>query len=156
MYNWGQTFVLSQSHFTTVSWCWAHLGLMTRCLLTVLQLRSCSSGVPSLTIGQVCLLSVIVSNLCQYVQGFYDSTCFTWSCIIHYIQGLCQSRLGTADYALLIVAEATRVLLDTWKVVHMTAAKFKPLIRTMSGLALCNVANILIIMILNYLCLLPA
>jgi hypothetical protein len=68
----------------------------------------------------------------------------------------CQSRLGTADYALQVVAKATTALLDTWMVVHVTAAKFKPLILSMSGFNLSNVANIPIIMILNDLCLLPA
>jgi hypothetical protein len=68
----------------------------------------------------------------------------------------CQSRLGTADHALQVVAKATTALLDTWTVVHVTATKFKPLILSMSGLTLSNVANILIIMILDYLCLLPA
>jgi hypothetical protein len=37
-----------------------------------------------------------------------------------YIQGLCQSRLNTADYALFVVAPAT--------VVCLTAPNFKPLI----------------------------
>jgi hypothetical protein len=41
---------------------------------------------------------------------------------IQYIQGLFKSRLGTADYALVISS------LVTWTVIHMTDAKFKPLI----------------------------
>jgi hypothetical protein len=32
---------------------------------------------------------------------------------IQYVQGLCQSRLSTADYALLLVAFATTAVLDT-------------------------------------------
>jgi hypothetical protein len=36
-------------------------------------------------------------------------------------------------------------VLDTWTVVHTTAAKFKPLVFPVSGLALSNVANILIL-----------
>jgi hypothetical protein len=88
-----------------------HLTLMTCYLLTIWQLRSCPIRAPSLTRGQVCLLSIIVSSLCQYVQRvFYNLAYFTWSCVIHYIQGLCQSRLGTADYALLIVAKATMAI----------------------------------------------
>jgi hypothetical protein len=38
----------------------------------------------------------------------------------------------------------------------MTAAKFKPLILSVSGFALSNVANVPIIVILDDLCLLPA
>jgi hypothetical protein len=61
---------------------------------------------------------------------------------IQYVQGLCQSRLSTADYALLLVAFATTAVLDTSTVVCLTAAKFKPLVFPVSGFALSNVANI--------------
>jgi hypothetical protein len=47
---------------------------------------------------------------------------------IQYIQGLFQSRLGTADYALVTSSLPYHDSLYTWTVVHMTAAKFKPLI----------------------------
>jgi hypothetical protein len=46
--------------------------------------------------------------------------------------------------------------LDTWTVVHMTAAKFKPLIFSVTGFAVSNVANIFLFMILDDFCLLPA
>jgi hypothetical protein len=41
-----------------------------------------------------------------------------------YIQGLCQSGLGTADYALFLVAFATTAVLSLER--SYTAAKFKP------------------------------
>jgi hypothetical protein len=44
---------------------------------------------------------------------------------IQYIQGLFQSRLGTADYALVTSSLHYSDSLDTWTVIHMTAAKFK-------------------------------
>jgi hypothetical protein len=44
---------------------------------------------------------------------------------IQYIQGLFQSRLGTAYYALVISRLRYHDNLDTWTVIHMTAAKFK-------------------------------
>jgi hypothetical protein len=47
---------------------------------------------------------------------------------VQYIQGLFQSRLGTADYALDISSLHSNDSLVTWIVIHMTAAKFKPLI----------------------------
>jgi hypothetical protein len=47
---------------------------------------------------------------------------------IHNIQGLSQFRLCTADYALVTSRLLYYGSLDTWTVVHMTAAKFKPLI----------------------------
>jgi hypothetical protein len=46
---------------------------------------------------------------------------------IQYIQSLFQPRLGTADYALVTSSLLHHDSLDTWTVVHMTAAKLKPL-----------------------------
>jgi hypothetical protein len=46
--------------------------------------------------------------------------------------------------------------LDTWTVVRLTAAKFKPLILSVLGFALPNIADICISMILYNFCLLPA
>jgi hypothetical protein len=53
---------------------------------------------------------------------------FISNTIIQYIQGLCQSGPGTADYALFLVVFATTAVLDTRTVVCLTAAKFKPLV----------------------------
>jgi hypothetical protein len=73
------------------------------------------------------------------------------------IQGLLQSRIGTADYApLLTNSSRHNGNLDTWTFVHMTAAKFKPLIFPVLGFSLSNIANIFILMILNDFWLLPA
>jgi hypothetical protein len=63
---------------------------------------------------------------------------------IQYIQGLCQSRLDTADHALVTSSLHCNDSLDTWTVIHMTATQFKPLIFSVSGFALSNVANIFI------------
>jgi hypothetical protein len=68
---------------------------------------------------------------------------------IQYIQGLFQSRLGTADYAPVTSSLHYNDSLDTWTVICLTAAKFKPLIFSVSGFALSNVANIFIFMILD-------
>jgi hypothetical protein len=75
---------------------------------------------------------------------------------MQYIQGLFQSRLGTADYALVTSSLHYNDSLDTWTVIHMTASKFKPLIFSVSGSPLSYVANIFIFMILDDVCLLPA
>jgi hypothetical protein len=75
---------------------------------------------------------------------------------IQYIQGIFQSRLGTADHALVTSNLHNNDNLITWTVIHMTAAKFKPLIFSVSCFALSNVANIFIFMILDNFCLLPA
>jgi hypothetical protein len=75
---------------------------------------------------------------------------------IQYIQDLFQSRLGTADYALVTSSLHYHDSLHTWTVVHMTTAKFKPLIFSVSGFALSSVANIFIFMILDDFYLLPA
>jgi hypothetical protein len=66
---------------------------------------------------------------------------------IQYIQGLFQSKLGTADYALVISSLHYNDSLVTWTIIHMTAAKFNPLIFSVSGFALSNVSDILIFMI---------
>jgi hypothetical protein len=68
---------------------------------------------------------------------------------IQYIQGIVQSRLGTADFALVTSNVHNNDSLDTWTVIHMTAAKFKPLIFSVSGFALSIVANSFIFMILD-------
>jgi hypothetical protein len=47
---------------------------------------------------------------------------------IQYIKGLFQSSLSTAHYALVTSSLHYNDSLDTWTVIHMTAAKFKPLI----------------------------
>jgi hypothetical protein len=57
--------------------------------------------------------------------------------------GLCQSRLSTADFSIFCY----NMSLITLTVVCLTAAKFKPLIFSMSGFALSNIANIFIVMI---------
>jgi hypothetical protein len=64
--------------------------------------------------------------------------------------------LGTADYALVTSSLQNNDSLVTWTVIHMTAAKFKPLIFSVLGFALSSVANIFIFMILDDFCLLPA
>jgi hypothetical protein len=69
---------------------------------------------------------------------------------------LIQSRLGTADYALVTSSLHYNDSLDTWTAVHMTAAKFKPLIFSTLCFASSNVANIFIFMTSDHFCLLPA
>jgi hypothetical protein len=54
------------------------------------------------------------------------------------MQGLFQSTLITADYALFLIASATDSLI-TWTVVYLTTAKFKPLILSMLGFTLSNI-----------------
>jgi hypothetical protein len=74
--------------------------------VTVLSL----GGAPSLTRGWVCRLSESVSSNKSIVSmySYIHFTCFTWYDIhIKYIQGLCQSGLSTADYALFLVAFVT-------------------------------------------------
>jgi hypothetical protein len=68
------------------------------------------------------------------------------------IQDLFQSRLGTADYALVTSSLHYNDSLVTWTLIYMTAAKFKLLIFFVSGFALFNVANIFIFMILDDFC----
>jgi hypothetical protein len=80
--------MLSVSHFVAVS----YDQMLVNCL--TVPVLSCSA--PSLIRGRVCRLSVIVSVFVNLYIDFYSFTSFTCYCI----QGLCQSRLGTPDYAL--------------------------------------------------------
>jgi hypothetical protein len=68
---------------------------------------------------------------------------------VQYIQGLFQSRLGTADYALVTSSLHYKRQSRHTTVVHVTAAKLKHLIFTVLGFALSNVASISIFMILD-------
>jgi hypothetical protein len=79
---------------------------------------SCLCEATSLIRGQVCLLSVTVSNICQDCFHFlffsfsFFFLHFTWHiCFmyIQYVQGLCQRRLSTADHAPSFVAYTTIV-----------------------------------------------
>jgi hypothetical protein len=74
--------------------------------ITVRQLQACWYGALSLTRGRVyhlpgltviSLLSVCTICILQVIKCMY----------IQHIQGICQFRLSTADYALLLVAPAT-------------------------------------------------
>jgi hypothetical protein len=74
--------------------------------------------------------------------------------LLQYIQALCQSRLLKADQPVLFTLCYNGSLV-TWTVVSLTAAKFKPLIFSVSGFVLPCAANIVILMILYDLCMLP-
>jgi inner membrane protein involved in colicin E2 resistance len=56
--------------------------------------------------------SVLVS-MYMYIYTVYVQNIIEIVINIQYLQGLCQSRLRTADYALLLVAFATTAVLDT-------------------------------------------
>jgi hypothetical protein len=57
----------------------------------------------------------------MYIQYIYKIE-YKEVLYVQYLQGLCQSRLSTAYYALFLVAFATTAVLDTWTVVCLTAA----------------------------------
>jgi hypothetical protein len=64
-----------------------------------------------------------------------------------YIQGLCQPMLSSADHAPSFVTYATKTVQTPERSVHLTAAKFKPLIfSTLLLLVAC------IILLYNYKC----
>jgi hypothetical protein len=96
-----------QSVVQSVSEKEAHLGLNTRSLLLYDKLQACWCRTLSLTRGQVCrlpesqsavirLLSVCTICILQVIKCMY----------VQHIQGLCQSRLSTADHALSLLAPA--------------------------------------------------
>jgi hypothetical protein len=60
---------------------------------------------------------------------------------MQYVQGLCQSRVSTADYDLISSSSCYNSGLVTWTAVCLTVAKFKPFIFSMSGFALSDIVN---------------
>jgi hypothetical protein len=82
------------------------------------------------------LKSTVVSQYLQkYLHLNKNVQCWThlqYDKIFTIYTGLVQSRLGTADYALVTSSLHYNDSLDTWTVVHMTAAKFEPLIFAVS------------------------
>jgi hypothetical protein len=71
-----------------------------------------------------------------------------WKCfLLHYTQVLCQYRLYTTDHAYLTCLMLQRQLC------HLTTAKFKPLIFSMSGFTLTYTTNMFILMVLYDFCL---
>jgi hypothetical protein len=126
----SEQFGLSQSHIATDSQsvCLGvvpHLGYMTSNLFVYFNFEKVivlSMWAPSLTRGRVCRLSVSPLSLSVYIYIYtvYVQNIIEMVLNIQYVQGLCQSRLSTADYALLHVAFATTAVLDTWTIVYLT------------------------------------
>jgi hypothetical protein len=107
-------------YLSSMNWVWVTLRLTVsqsvclgahgQILVTVWQFLFCPWGAPSLTRGWVCVLSESVSSNKSIVSmySYIHFTYFTWyDTHIQYIQGLCQSGLSTADYALFLVPFAT-------------------------------------------------
>jgi hypothetical protein len=69
------------------------------------KLQSCPYGAPSLTRGRVSHLSVIVDSKSLSIYAVFINLQFLKS-NLQYIQGLGQSRLSTANYALFLVVFA--------------------------------------------------
>jgi hypothetical protein len=90
------------------------------------------------------LSSVCIAHIACYWKFF----------LLNYIQVLCQYRLCKADHAYLTLCYNGSLV--TWTVVSLPAAKFKPLIFSMSRFALSNAANMFNLMTLYDFCLLPA
>jgi hypothetical protein len=94
------------------------LGLMNRYLLLLDSYGHILRGAPSLTRGRVCLVPESVNSHSQlsviyiYLQ-FQMINIFLKDIIMQYIQGLCPSGPGTADYVLFPVAFATTAVLGT-------------------------------------------
>jgi hypothetical protein len=112
--------------------------------------------VPASAVSLLSALSDERSGLSFIYKRYLHYLWYSSRLYIQYIQGIVHSRLGTADYALVTSNLHNNDSLVTWTVIHMTAAKFKPLIFYVSGFALSNVANGFIFMILDDFCLLPA
>jgi hypothetical protein len=57
--------------------------------------------------------SFVLVNMYMYIYTVYVLNIIEIVLNIQYVHSLCQSRLGTAYYALLLVAFATTAVLDT-------------------------------------------
>jgi hypothetical protein len=106
-------------------------------------------------VGSAICVSVS-SNLSVWTLSVYISCVYSQAMYRQDIQGFFLPQLSTADYALVTSSLLYHDTLVTWIVVHMTAAKFKPLIFSVSDFALSYAANICIFMILDGFCILPA
>jgi hypothetical protein len=85
-FSWGPKLSLHRSH--SFSWLTVHLLELHLLLLSSQSLQ--------------------YLVICQYVHKYLHFICLTYKVVcIHYLQGLCQSRLGTANYALLIVSSSS-------------------------------------------------
>jgi hypothetical protein len=91
-------------------------GAYDQIFITVWRLQACWYGAISLTRGRVChlpesqsavvsLLSVCTIYISHVIKRMY--ICIYKCMYIRYKQGLCQSRLSTANHALLLIALAT-------------------------------------------------
>jgi hypothetical protein len=120
------------------------------------QLRSWPVRVPSPTRGRDSPFSVIVSNLCQYVHGCLQFYVFHIFFYMHYISRPLSVQAGYNRLCPTNFSSNYRGNLDTWTVVHEAAAKFKPILNSMTGVAFSLISNMFIFMILNNLCLLLA
>jgi hypothetical protein len=94
----------SQSRYdwqsVSVSWCRAPCGSHDQMFVTVWRLLSCLCGGP--------LWWDVGSIVCHYVHKYLHFICLTYKVVyIQCMQGLCQSRLSTANCALLIVIRTT-------------------------------------------------
>jgi hypothetical protein len=117
----------------------------------VWKLLSCLCMAPSLTRGRVCHVPFSVcSRLSVFTSRIYVSwvlqfinlyTIYIYIYIYIYTHththtSFFQSRLGTADYALLVTISSNyRSSLDTWTVVQLPAFKFKPFVVSVWGFA---------------------
>jgi hypothetical protein len=90
--------------------------------------------------------------ICQYVHKYLHFICLTKSCVhMLYLRPL-SVRAQYSNLSPTNSSSRCHDSLDTWTVLHMSAAKFKPLIFSVWGFALSNIANIFIFMIMNYFC----
>jgi hypothetical protein len=128
-------FLKSQGHVTTdgqsvsMSRCWARSRNCDQILLSLWRLLSEICHLVFLTRGWVCHLSVSVyRNLSVCTLRIYVSCAWQFSNVYAIHTNFYQSWLGTADYALLVTSNSHYKDIDTWTVIQMTSAKFKPLI----------------------------
>jgi hypothetical protein len=117
----SQSYITTDGQSVCVSWCRAPSGAHDQIFVYCLTVTVLSMGGRPLwrESGSVlCLSQSTVIAKCRYIHIYtvLNGDIFQYT-IIQYIQGLCQSGPGTANYALLSVAFATTAVLDTWTIV---------------------------------------
>jgi hypothetical protein len=104
----SQSYVTTDDQSASLSWNKAPIWGLRPDVITVWQLRACWCGALSLTRGRVCRLSESQSAVISLLSVCTIYILHVIKCMyIQHIQGLCQSRLSTADRALLLVTPAT-------------------------------------------------
>jgi hypothetical protein len=149
----SQSYVTTHGQSVSMSWCQFTLGPVTRCYI----LSECCCVV---CVGRP-LWREVASVSCQSLSSLfsplsdirYNLHC---TCYMFYVYAIYSGPQSAQAQYSRSCSSRYNGSLDAWTVVRLAAAKFKPLMFSVSGFALPNMADICIFMIFYNSCLLSA